>query len=237
MKDALHLTLKEGVPMLQNPLWLNLGMGIAVGALLVAAWYWVCLRLNRKRSSRILQWINEALAGYGRVAGVEWDSPSRFHVRLRLGDSCFRSPRITIRLSPREMPVLWLAAKWKKQDETATFEANLPCAPSFSMQVQNQRWFGKSNKQQTENVQGYRTERLGPFVITSRRDWQQDIIRVMESLSSTHQYGFTHVAFSKSVPHFSATVPLRMIRPEPEMAVGIFDLLRELATGPSTSRL
>lgn len=222
--------------MLQNSLWLNIGFDLTLVASLVAAWYWLCLHLNRRRSAKILCWIDEALSVKGGVAGVEWQSASRFRVRLRLSETCFRHPSIIIKMAPRELPLHWILDRWRGRIETATFEANLPCPPAFSIDVQSQSWCGRIKSiRRAKKTAGFQRERLGPLVVTSRREWQSDVVRVMDSLSSPHECGFTTVAIHRSTPHFSATAPLEMLAPKPEAHAGFFDVVRELAAGASAS--
>ena len=65
-------------------MWRLIGVDIAAGALLVAAWYWIFRRFNRKRGLRVLQWIERAFEGHGDIAAVEWLSASHMQVRLRV---------------------------------------------------------------------------------------------------------------------------------------------------------
>ncbi len=221
--------------MSESGLLFNIGIYLAVGALVVAAWYWLCFRSNRRRAARVLEWIEEAISGYGRVSAVEWTSPSHFVMKLRMSDTCFRSPRISVRLARRESPLYWMVTRMRRADETATFEANLVCRPSFTMQVYNQRWTGRSKPDMVVNGANCITETLGPFVITSRREWQKDILQVMETLTESHACGFTKFTFNKTEPQITATVPLKMLA-LPDPRVNFFDLLKELGTSASTEK-
>ena len=68
-------------------MWRLIGVDIAAGALLIAAWYFVFRHLNRKRGVQILRWVERAFDGHGAVADVEWLSASRMRVKLRLMES------------------------------------------------------------------------------------------------------------------------------------------------------
>lgn len=216
-------------------LW-NLGLDLALGAILVATWYWGCLRMNRRRSTRILYWIDQALAGSGRISGIEWLSASRFLVRLRLQDSCFRCPAVIVRLAPRELPFHWLMNRLRKTEDTATFEANLPLAPTFNMDVHTQHWRTGARPDKMPKSGRWTTETIGPFVITNRRDWQRDVVCAMDTMTQSRGYQFVNVSFRKTSPHFSATLPLEVLRPRVDAQPPIFDVLKELATGSSSAR-
>lgn len=213
-----------------------LALSAGLGAVIITVWYLVCVRLNKRRSVRILSWIRTAFEGHGSVAGVEWVSASRFLVRLRLPECGFRQPCIQVSLWPREMPLRWLASRWRKMQETITFEANLHCAPSFNMEVHNHRWRGRTRRRMNLHSEGLTTHSIGPFVISSRYDWQGEITRMMDALVASRQCEFLKVSFRRNAPHFSATVTLQAFANHCAGEVGIFEVLRELAEGASTSR-
>ena len=216
-------------------MWWHIGIDIAAGALLVAGWYWLFLRLNRKRGIQILHWIEQAFEGHGFVAGVEWLSASRLRVRMRLFDCGLLHPSMLIRLLPRETPFQWLVSRLKRRRETLTFEADLVAAPNFNLEVQNHRWCGRTRRKILPN-QNWSLSRVGPLVITSRPDWQRDIKNMMDSIVTSRDCQFMQVRFRRSSPHFSATVPLTALMPDSNAEVGIFEALRDLAAGASASR-
>jgi hypothetical protein len=223
-------------------MWRNLAFDVAVGATLAVAWYWLCLHLNRRRSARILRWLDEALSGHGHIAGIEWISASRFQIRLRLTDACFRQPSLMVRLNPREIPLYWITAFFKKPSETVTFEANLPTAPGFDLDVGNQRCGVRTRRFMPQKGSGeWSVEHLGPFLISSRREWQRDTVNALDSLMTTRSRDrlkapILWVRYRRTSPHFSATAPLQALEPEPNSSQSLFSVLRELATGASASR-
>ena len=215
--------------------WRFLGVDIAVGAVLVAAWYWISLRLNRRRGRRILQWIEQALEGKGIIAAVKWLSASRMRVKLELFDAGFHGPSMLVQLLPRETPLQWIVSRLRRRRETLTFESDLPCAPNFNLEVQNHRWCGKTSRKLVPD-KNWTLSRVGPFVITSRPDWQRDIKNMVESTVASRDCNFIEVKFGRSTPHFSATIPLTTLQPDSNVETGVFDALKDLAAGASASR-
>lgn len=217
-------------------MWWSVAIDVLAGVLLVAVWYYVFVQLNRKRSTRVLAWIEAAFSGNGEVAGVQWITPSRFQVKLRLANCGFKHPTIMVQLAPREMPLQWLINKVRKTRETLTFEANLHCAPNFNLDVQNHRWCGRTRRKLPKDPLNWNLESIGPFVISSRHDWQREITNMMNSVMASRACNFLNVSFRRSSPHFSATVPLDSLESTQSAEISIFEVLRELAAGASASR-
>lgn len=210
-------------------------MGIAAGAVSIAAWYLTVLRLNRRRGLRVLQWIEQALAGHGFISEAKWLSVSRMKVQLQLFDSGFREPSMLVHLLPRETPLQWIVSLLRRRRETLTFESDLPYAPNFNLEVQNHRWCGRTRRKLSPN-KNWTLSRVGPFVITSRPDWQRDIKNMVESTVASRDCNFMQVKFGRRTPHFSATIPLTALQPDSKVEAGIFDALKDLAAGASASR-
>ena len=199
-------------------------------------WYWLFTSWNRRRAQALLVNIESAL---GQVSSVQWLSSSQFLVSLRLADCNFAQPSVTVRLVPRELPLSWIHGLIKKQRETVTFDANLQYPPGFNLEVQNQRWWGKAKKTRKrlpKNSSVVRLKHVGPFVLTSRRDWQRDITSMMHALSASRDCDLLSVSFRRSSPHFSATIPLEAIAGQQCSPVKVFETLRELASGASAAR-
>jgi len=218
-------------------MWRLIGVDIAAGALLVAAWYWIFRRFNRKRGLRVLQWIERAFEGHGDIAAVEWLSASHMQVRLRLMECGFHQLSILVRLLPRETPLQWMASRLKKFRETLTFQGDLPCAPNFNLDVDNHRWCGRSRRKLQPSKE-WSLSRVGPFVLTSRPDWQRDIRTMMDAIAASRDCNFMQVKFRRNSPHFTATVPLTAVIPDASSngEVGVFEALKGLAAGASASR-
>lgn len=209
---------------------------LVVGAVLVGLWYLCFTRSNRKRAVRIQRWIEAAFAGHGHVVSAHWSAASRFHLRLRLSSNLFQRAGVTVQLFPRELPLHWLITRLRKKREIATFEADLDCAPAFNLEVQNHRWCARSHKKVKVDPDHSLIEHCGPFVLTTRNDWQREITTMMTALVASRDCDFLTVAFRRTTPHFSATVPLESLAPEAQTDSDLFDVLRELAAGASTSR-
>ena len=215
--------------------WRLLGVDVAVGAVLVAAWYAIFLYVNRRRGVRIRQWIAQALEGKGLIDGVKWLSASRMQLQLRFFDVGFCKPLMLVHLLPREMPLRWVMSLLRRHRETLTFESDLVCAPNFNLEVQNHRWCGRSRRKILPD-KNWTLSRLGPFVITSRPDWQRDIKNMVESTVASRDCNFIQVKFGRGTPHFSATIPLTTLQPGSNVETGVFDALKDLAAGASASR-
>lgn len=216
-------------------MWRSLAIDGTAFAIVVGVWYCLFAHLNRKRGVIVLNWITAAFSGHGHVAGVQWITASRFQVKLRLADGAFQHPVIVVQLARREFPGLWFLNHFRRRQETLTFEANLHCAPNCNLDIKTHRWVGRTRRKLAKSV--WHTERLGPFVISSRNDWQRDVTNLMHGAGAARACGFLNVAFRRSSPHFSAMVPLESVSPKYQEAISIFDTLKELAAGASASRM
>jgi hypothetical protein len=213
-------------------------MGIiyaAVAAALIAAWYGVSLRYNRRRGRQVLRRIETAFAGHGKVIGVHWTAPSRFYAQLRLSASVFQHASVVVQLTPRELPLTWVLTRLRRQQETLTFEADLDFPPDFQLDVQNHRWLGRTQRCFPRNTSPWHTETMAPFMITTRKDWQIELGSMMDALVSSRERDFVSVSFHRTSPHFSAIIPLEAISTSAADS-GLFDVLRELAGRASASR-
>jgi len=217
----------------------NLGttiLEVAVGVIVVTLWHVAFVRYNRKKAEEVLGWIKTAFSGHAQILGVHWTSASRFHVRMRLVPNVFQHSHIVVQLIPREFALNWLISCFKKQREVATFEADLDVPPGFNLEVHNQRWCGRSRRSATIDPDHSTIENVGPFVITTRRDWQREITSMMNALVASRDSDFLSVSFRRTSPHFSATVPLSCISPQNATGNNVFRVLRELADCAGASR-
>lgn len=205
------------------------------GIAFILLWYLLFFRYNRRKSIQILQRLRNAFAGQAQIIGVHWHGPSRFSVKLRVPTALFHEASVQVKLLPREIPFSWLWARLKKRHETMTFEADLECAPAFNLQVQNHRWCGRTKKF-PRHPHRMALDHCGPFVLTTRNDWQREITAMMSALVASRDCDFLSVSFRKVSPHFSATVPLYSIAPDSDCEAQIFDVLRELASCAQESK-
>ncbi|MGI9103986.1 MAG: hypothetical protein ACR2IF_16215 [Terriglobales bacterium] len=208
---------------------------IVVGAGLVLLWYWWFHRSNRRKSVQVLQRIKTAFAGHAQIVAVRWTASSRFSVKLRVLSTLFQHASVLVRLHPRELPLNWVWSRLRKQQETLVFEADLECPPAFDLEVHNHRWCGRTRRFPRKHKR-ILLEHCGPFVLTTRNDWQREITTMMTALVASRDCDFLTVNFRRSSPHFSATVPLDSLSPESQCEAQLFDVLRELASCASASR-
>jgi hypothetical protein len=209
---------------------------VVAGLILVTGWYVAFVRHNRRRAAEILIWIRTAFSGHAQVLGIHWSSSSRFHVRLRLNSGAFQHSYMVVQLTPKEFFINWLLNKIRQQQELATFQADLEPAPSFNLDVHNQRWCGRSRRGSRLNPERGVIENFGPFVLTTRNDWQREITAMIDALVASRDSDFLSISFRKTSPHLSATVALDSLAPQNAGGNGVFHVLRELADCAGASR-
>lgn len=214
---------------------LFLGICLLISVICCVAWRWLFQRHTRRKALQVLRWIEAALAEHGHVAGIRWLAASRFKVPLRLTSGLFRRAWIMVEFSPSQMPIHWLLSKLNNRQDVITFEADLDSPPSFSLEVHNFRWFARSSRKVSAGTGNWTFEQTGPFIISTRMDWQKEITRAMSSLTETCNREFSCIRFQQRSPHFSATIPLEAISPTCPAHTDIFDTVRELAANSQPS--
>lgn len=212
----------------------NFAIGSVVLALLVAAWYGWFWRLNRRRSTRILGWIERAFSGHGSIRSVRWDSASCFHVELRLCPAVFRQASLAVRLEPREMPLRWLLSRMLRRQETVTFEAELDVHRGFDLYVQKHHWLAGSRRVRPKSLEGWDLHNLVPMVLSTQAECQNKIGHALDALLAARSSRFLQVTFRTQAPQFAACAPLQSLSPD-ERGAEIFDMLQTLASCASTS--
>jgi hypothetical protein len=211
----------------------------ALGIVLIAAttlcitWYFLSLRRKRRKVKEILRWIQSCLVGRGQVVGISWITPSRFRVPLRLTCGVFRRAWVLVEVQAQQTPMQWLFSKIKSGREVLKFEADLDCPPTFSLQMQNFRWFVRSSRKASIDRPGWQFERMQPVMISTRPDSQKDIASTITSLSKGDNGDFLEVRFQQRSPHFSATLPLEALAPGAPSRTYVLDAMRELAGSAS----
>ena len=196
---------------------------------LFTTWYGVSLRRKREKAREILRWIQASLAGRGHVVGISWTAASRFRVPLRLTCGVFRSAWVLVEMRTQETPVQWLIQKISSPREVLTFQADLDFPPTFSLEMQNFRWFARSSRKAEIERPGWQFERLPSVMITTKPEGQREIASTMTSLSRGDNGEFLEVRFQRSSPHFSATLPLDALAPGAPARTYILDAMREMA--------
>jgi hypothetical protein len=205
------------------------------GAALCGVWYWLAFRHNRRKAVLALRWIEAAVAGRGHVTGVRWIAGSQFKVALRLTSGVFQRAWMIVQFSPCEMPLRWLLAKMQKRQDLVTFNADLDLVPTFSLDVHNFRWFARSSRKAAPADRHWTFEQTGPFVISTRLDWQKEITSTMSSLACNSNREFLSICFRQRSPHFSVTLPLEALSPSSPIRNYMFDSMREMASSSSAS--
>ena len=166
---------------------------------------------------------------------VRWISPSLFYLKLQFACRYFRDARLRVQLFPREMPLSWLLSRFNGQHETVTFEADLDCPPAFNLEVRNYCWNGPYDRKSLPEMEGVTLLRTGAVVLTTRREWQQDLTNMMGGLLASRDCHFESVCFHRQSPHFSATLLLDYLDVQHNCPAELFEALRELATGASAA--
>ncbi|HEY2117348.1 MAG TPA: hypothetical protein VGJ51_19765 [Candidatus Angelobacter sp.] len=205
---------------------------IAVAALCVT-WYCVSVRRKRRKAREVLRWIQSSLAGRGHVVGISWTSPSHFRVPLRLTCGVFQRAWVLVELNAQPTPIQWLFSKIKGAREVLKFQADLDCPPTFSLQMQNFRWFARSSRKSSIERPGWQFERLPTVMISTKPELQREIACTMTSLSKGASGDFLEVNFQRRSPHFSATLPLESLAPGSPARGYVLDAMRELAGSAS----
>src|SRR5271154_4172008 len=129
-------------------------------------WYAWFLHYNRRRAGTVLRWVQAACLGKGRVENLRWQaSSSRLKATLHLSSRWFEDARLTIRLLPRPLPMQWALSRWRRQQETLTFEADMGFPPGFHLDVIRHRWSGHSGAKASGS------RKLSSKEATGTRDW------------------------------------------------------------------
>jgi len=213
---------------------------IAAGAVFFV-WYAWFARYNRRRAGNVLQWVQAACLGKGRVADLRWQaSSSRLKATLHLSSRWFEDARLTIRLLPRPLPVQWALSRWRQQQETLTFEANMGFPPGFHLDVIRHRWSGctgakRPGAKELTGARAWTITRPGPVILTTKEDWPVELSPVVNALASWRDKDFVGVRFNSKSPHFTATVALENLSDQ-KAAAALLGLFRELAASSSAKQ-
>jgi hypothetical protein len=224
---------------------------VIVAGTLFVLWYAWFIRYNRRRAADVLKWVQAACLGKGRVADVRWQaSSSRLKATLHLSSRWFEDAHLTIRLLPRPLPVQWAMSRWRQQQETLTFEANMGFPPGFHLDVIRHRWSGRtgakdsgakgpgsknSASKESTRARAWTITRPGPVILTTKEDWPIELSPVVNALASWRDKDFVGVRFNSTPPHFTATVALENLSDQ-KAAAALLGLFRELAASSSAKQ-
>ncbi len=222
-------------------------------------WYAWFVRYNRRRAGNVLRWVQAACLGKGRVADLRWQaSSSRLKATLHFSSRWFDDAHLTIRLLPRALPVQWALSRWRQQQETLTFEANMGFPPGFHLDVIRHRWSGYSGAKKSDarelgsrelgskelgskelgskgSTRAWTISRPGPVILTTKEDWPVELSPVVNALASWRDKDFVGVRFNSTAPHFTATVALENLSDQ-KAASALLGLFRELAASSSAKQ-
>ena len=199
-------------------------------------WYAWFVRYNRRRATDVLQWVQAACLGKGRVVDLRWQaSSSRLKATLHLSSRWFEDARLTIRLLPRPLPAQWALSRWRQQQETLTFEADMGFPPGFHLDVIRHRWSGQSSASGSTRTRPWTITRPGPVILTTKEDWPVELSPVVNALASWRDKNFVGVRFNSTSPHFTATVALENLS-DRRSAAALLGLFRELAASSSAKQ-
>jgi len=231
-------------------LFIDVFVALAFFVLFFVLWYAWFVRYNRRRASNVLEWVQSACLGKGRVADLRWQaSSSRLKATLHLSSRWFQDASLTIRLLPRPLPLQWVVGRWRQQQETLTFEADMGFPPGFHLDVIRHRWSGRAgakspgakdaqSKKSPRNSTRARTwtvARPGPVILTTKEDWPVELSAVVNALAAWRDKDFVGVRFNPASPHFTATVALENLSDQ-KSAAALLGLFRELAASSSAKQ-
>jgi hypothetical protein len=220
-------------------LWM-LVLGVVIAVVLLAAWYSCFLHFNRRRGTLVLRWLEQAVAQHGLLGEVAWASPCRLQARLHLSSCDLHQPSAEVRLAPRHSPLLWALWYWRRQRETLSFQANLTCPPGESLEISRRRWTGPARNRRSRGAAtdlSSETHPVATFYLSTQPTWKPLIVERMGSALSIAEVNFLAVSFHPAKPHFLVTLSLEEALRHRGAESPIFDSLRELAAGSSTSRM
>lgn len=214
---------------------------VAIGVVLLAAWYSCFLQFNHRRGRAVLRWLEQAIAPYGVLGEVTWTGVSSFEAKLHLDAGDFHQPSVRVRLAPRQLAFLWLWWRWRRRQETLTFQANLTCPPGESLEISRYRCKGPARRsslsRRAETVSTPETQPVATFYLSTQPAWKPLVIERMGTALSMTQFTFLAVSFRTHRPHFSVTFSLSEALRERGRESAIVASVRELAAGSRTSRL
>jgi hypothetical protein len=211
---------------------IDVGVTLALSCL----WYACLVRYNRRRAGKVLRWMEAACLGKGHLADVHWCvGSSRLKATLHFSSRWFEKTRITIRLLPRALPLQWALSRWRHQQETLTFEADMDFPPGFHLDVVRHRWSGHSGGGKSSPTRTWSVTRPGPVILTTKEDWPIELSPVVNALASWRDKDFVGVRFNSRSPHFSATVALENLSDQ-KSATALLGLFHELAASSSAKQ-
>ena len=208
---------------------------VCIATALVALWYVLFTRYNRRRGTLVLQWVEAACATRGRVVETKWLSGSRLQAHFSFATHWFENARVTIKLLPRHIPLQWILSLWRRQRETLTFEADLDDSPNFQLEISRHRWLTQKPREISSPQRNWTISRPGPVILTTRTEWTHELTPVVNTLMTSRGHNLLNVRFRPDSPNLAATIALDALSDE-ETTAAFLGVLRDLAAGSSASR-
>lgn len=207
---------------------------VALAGAFVLLWYTCFARYNRRRAAQVLQWVQAACLGKGRLSELKWQAASsQLKATLHLSSRWFEEAHLTIRLLPRPLPVQWAMSRWRDHQETLTFEADMGFPPGFHLDIIRHRWSGQTGTKSKNRK--WAISHPGPVILTTREDWPVELTPVVNALATWRDKEFVTVRFNRNSPHFTATVALDNLSDQ-KAAASVLGLFRELAASSSAKQ-
>ena len=118
-----------------------------------------------------------------------------------MASKLFRKSSILVKISSYRIPINWLLARIQEPEaETLTFQADLDLHPTFNLELQNRRWFARTQKNLNVEGPGWQFEGCVPVVLTTRLDWQKELTTAIQSVLAVDQRENLQVQFRQSSP-------------------------------------
>lgn len=213
--------------------WVLIDVG-AAAVIFALLWYSWFVRYNRRRAASVLEWLQAACLGKGRLSNLEWQAnSSRLTAHLHLASRWFDDASVTIRLLPRPLPVNWVLSRLRREQETLTFEADMGFPPGFHLDIVRHRWTGQTGPKTPART--WMITRPGPVVMTTQEDWPMELTPVVNAIVGCRDKEFVNVRFNQTAPHFAATVGLGSLSDQ-KSASAVLGLFRELAASSSAKQ-
>lgn len=132
------------------------------------------------------------------------------------------------------MPLQWFLSRWREQQETLTFEADLGFPPTFHLDIVRHRWSGQTGDKK-KKTRRWVVTRPGPVILATKEDWPLELTPMVNVLAAWRDKDFVSVRFDQTSPHFTATVGLTNLSDQ-QSAASLLGLFRELAASSSAKQ-
>jgi hypothetical protein len=203
-----------------------------LAALSLLLWYVCFSQYNRHKAENALRAVESACQGLGKVAEVNWAGSHRMEAQMRFTNHWAGDARVSIHLRARQNPLHWGLAVLRNQKETLTFEASLDYAPGFQLEVYRHQWL--TDKAEVHRDREWVVSRPGPIVLTTRKQWGNELAPVVNTLMSSPGHSLMSVHFRTQAPHLTATVPIETVEGE-DASTAFLNVLRDLAASASSA--